>query len=200
MNVEVKILRMTVCWQNTSMIWNLLRDAKTNGKRLLVLWLDFANVYGSFPNKIIELGVRCYGIAERWIKMILKYHNVLCGRSYCEFAKSRWTRYEKGISSGWKVWVLCFLLLFKIVIEYVQGGKPKQCVLQGNSVGFMDDLSLALPSVPTAPFTLSRTIDVLEWARMSLKPSDQGALALQRSGLNCWTFLCEWIYHFRDAE
>ena len=125
-----------------------------------------------------------YRTPESWIKILFSYYDGLRGRKYGDFAKIEWTKYEKGIFAEYKVSVILFLLAFKIIIEYVQAGKPKQYALQGNAVevarGFMDDLSLALPPIPTALFSLRRTIDVLEWDRMRLKPSKSKSAVFYR--------------------
>ena len=181
------IRRVPGCWEHTSMVWNLLRDAKTNKKPLVLLWLDLANAYGSVPHKLIELGLRRYKVPEPWIKLVLDYYDGLWGRSSGDSVKSEWVKYEKGIFAGCTVSVILFLLAFNLIIEYIQAGKPKEYVLNGKPVevvrGFMDDISLAVPSIPIARFTLRRTIEVLAWARMALKPSKSRSAVLARGKL-----------------
>ena len=175
------------CWEHTSMVWNALRDAKSSKNALAVLWLDLANAYGSVPHKLIEFALKRYQVPQIWIDIILDYYNGLWGRSGSGNIKSDWTRYEKGIFAGCTLSVILFLLAFNVIIEYVECGPIDKYILNGKAIevvrGFMDDISLLVPSVPMAKVALTRTDEVLKWARMALKPSKSRSVVMKRGKL-----------------
>ena len=182
------IRNMPGCWEHTSMVWNALRDARSSKKALVVLWLDLANAYGSVPHKLIEFALKRYKVPQVWIDLILDYYNGLWGRSGSNNIKSEWTRYEKGIFAGCTLSVILFLLAFNVIIEYVEcGPSDDKYILNGKAIeavrGFMDDISLLVPSVPVAKVVLTRTDVVLKWARMALKPPKSRSVVVKRGKL-----------------
>ena len=171
------------CWEHTSMIWNAIKDARCNQKSLSILWLDLANAYGTVPHKLIEFALRRYGVPQEWLNLILAYYDGLWGRSSSKDVSSDWFRYEKGIFAGCTISVILFLAAFNVIIEYVGAGHLKSYNLGGVDIevlrGFMDDLSVATPSVFQGRIALKRTEEALEWCRMRLKPSKSRSLVIQ---------------------
>ena len=54
-----------------NMIWEAIQKTKTNTKDLDVIWLDFANAYGSVPHTIISTDVSYFS------RNIQKARNIL---------------------------------------------------------------------------------------------------------------------------
>ena len=79
-------------------------------------------------HKLIEFALRRYMVPDARIN----HYNGLWGRCYARQVKSDWTRYEKGIFAACTVSVILFLLAFDLIIEFIQAGRPKENILQGN--------------------------------------------------------------------
>ena len=52
------------CLEHTSVISQIIHEAKVNNKDLTVIWLDLANAYGSIPHKLIDEALKHYYIPE----------------------------------------------------------------------------------------------------------------------------------------
>ena len=76
----------------------------------------------------------------------------------------------------------------KVVVDYVSQAKVPSYKLKNNNGlpllrGFMDDISLMCRSVPAAQIALHRVREVVEWARMKLKPAKSRSAVLVRGGV-----------------
>ena len=56
------------------MVWDSLKSAKHDKTSLSAIWFDVANAYGSVPHRLIYFALKCYGVSERWIKIIRQYY------------------------------------------------------------------------------------------------------------------------------
>ena len=54
------------CVEHTSVISQLIQEAKVNKKDLTVVWLDLANAYGTIPHTLIEESLKHYHIPEHF--------------------------------------------------------------------------------------------------------------------------------------
>ena len=88
------------CMENTGVISQLLKEAKTNKGNLAVLWLDLKNVYWSIPNRLVELTVKCYHVPDRISDLVLDYHNAFKMRIITKGWILAWHNLERGIITG----------------------------------------------------------------------------------------------------
>ena len=171
------------CWEHSTMVWNAIKDARSNQKSLAILWLDLANAYGTVPHKLIEYALKRYGVPQQWSELILAYYDGLWGRSSAGNISSDWFRYEKGIFAGCTISVILFLAAFNVIMEYVEAGDLRRYNLGGVDIevlrGFMDDLSVLTTSVLQGRIALKRTEEALNWCRMRLKPPKSRSLVVQ---------------------
>ena len=58
------IPRFPGCLEHTSVISQLIKEAKEMKGDLTVVWLDLANAYGTVPHKLIETALEHYHIPE----------------------------------------------------------------------------------------------------------------------------------------
>ena len=74
---------MPGCLEHTSVITQLLREAKENKGNLAILWLDLANVYGSIQHKVVKDALRRYHVPRKISDLILNYYEneFHCGRN-----------------------------------------------------------------------------------------------------------------------
>ena len=61
------------CIEHTSMITQLIQEAKHRKGDLTVVWLDLANAYGSVPHDLIQQGLDHYHIPAAIKDMITNY-------------------------------------------------------------------------------------------------------------------------------
>ena len=41
------IQKMAGCWEHTTIVWAALKDGRSKGRSLSIIWSDLANAYGS---------------------------------------------------------------------------------------------------------------------------------------------------------
>ena len=174
------------CWEHTAMVWSALKDARKSKTSVAVLWLDLANAYGSVPHKLIEFALKRYQVPADWIDLIMAYYDGLWGRTTASGTSTDWVRYERGIFAGCTISVILFVAAFNVLLEYVDNGGTgdKFKLSNGNSLellrGFMDDVSIMTGSYAGAKVALTRTEEVVKWARMQLKPTKSRSLVIQK--------------------
>ena len=85
------------------MIWEAIQKAKTNKKDVDVIWLDFANAYGSVPYQMIRLSLQLYHIPEIMSKMLGTYFDGFLMWFTTKDYTTNWKRLEVGIVMGCSV-------------------------------------------------------------------------------------------------
>jgi len=111
------------CIEHTSIISQLIGEAKVNRGDLTVAWLNFANAYGRIPHKLIEEALEHYHVPEHVQGMIRSYFSGFQLRfSVGDYTKS-WQKLEKGIVTGCTVSVILFVM--EMIIK-AGGGKPEE--------------------------------------------------------------------------
>ena len=110
-----------------TMVWAALKDIRSKGRSLSIIRLDLANAYGSVPHLLILFALRRYKIPEDWKTLVIKYDNGLWRRTSASGVASDWYQYEKeGISAGFTISVILFLVTFNVILEYVsRAGLPR---------------------------------------------------------------------------
>ena len=177
------IKSMSGCWEHTAMSWSALQDARQRKRSLVLLWLDLANAYGSVPHQLIFFALRRYHVPAEWIRLVELYYGGQWGRLTVDEIVSEWELFERGIFAGCTLSVILFLAAINVIIEYVSMGRLPRYQLSGGLTlplirGFMDDLALALKSVPAAKMCLVRVVKALKWARMKPKPPKSRSLVM----------------------
>ena len=100
---------MAGCWEHMSMVWGALKDARSKGTSLSIIWLDLANAFCIEKVKI----------PEDWITLVIKYYDGLWGKTSASGVASDWYQYEKGIYTGCTISVILFLAAFNVILEYL---------------------------------------------------------------------------------
>ena len=49
------------CLEHSSVIWELIKRAKSEKGKLAVVWLDLVNAYGSVPHVLVEFALEHFG-------------------------------------------------------------------------------------------------------------------------------------------
>ena len=56
------IRKMTGSWEQTSMVWAALKDARSKWKLLPIIWFDLANAYEAALHVLILFALRRYNV------------------------------------------------------------------------------------------------------------------------------------------
>ena len=105
------------CMEHTSVISQLIREAKANKTDLVVTWLDIANAYGSMPHSLIMTALQNTHVPERMQELVKSYYGEVKVRfSTTEFTTD-WQRVEKGIITGCTLSVILFVLAMTMLVE-----------------------------------------------------------------------------------
>ncbi|XP_052224084.1 uncharacterized protein LOC127839738 [Dreissena polymorpha] len=62
------------CVEHTSVLSQVIREARVNHDDLTVVWLDLDNAYGSIPHKLIEKALEQYHVPEHVCNLVKDYY------------------------------------------------------------------------------------------------------------------------------
>ena len=161
------------CLEHTSILSQLIREAKAEKKNLVVTWLDIANAYGSIPHDVIMKALRRAHVPENTRQLIESYYSDVKIRFTTKEFTTSWQRLEKGIITGCTLSVILFALTMSWLVEsnkkVTKGPKTSSGQRQANSRLFMDDIASTTETVPQTKYLLSSTESKLKWAGLSAR-------------------------------
>jgi len=133
--------------EHTSVITQIMNEARKNRGELAVIWLDLANAYGTIPHKIVELTLEQYHVPEK-IRMLLKdyYDRFKMRFSVTDYTTS-WQDLEIGIVTGCTISVIIFAATVNFLIKCTErisrGAVSKETgIVQPPTRAFMDDMTV----------------------------------------------------------
>ncbi len=172
------------CLEHTSMISQLLREAKEDKGDLSVVWLDLADAYGSVPHKLVDETLRQYHVPEKVRSILQQYYKGLNFRFSVGNYTTEWHRVEKGIPAGCTISVILFSaamnLLMKAAEKECRGPQTRSGVRQPPGRAFMDDMTVTTKSAVGTRWILRGLESMLSWARMKCKPKKSRSLVVKR--------------------
>ncbi|CAC5355486.1 unnamed protein product [Mytilus coruscus] len=172
------------CVEHTSVLSQLIHEAKTGKKNLAVVWLDLANAYGSVPHKLIEMAMDHYHIPEHIKKIIQKYFDGIQLRFTVDNKTTAWQKLEKGIVTDCTISPILFIMSMNIIMKAAEretrGPKTDSGIFLQATRGFMDDLTVTTSSHIQARWILSALEEVVTWARMKFKPRKSRSMILRK--------------------
>ena len=75
---------MAGCVEHTSVITQIIREAKDKKGNLALIWLDLANAYGTLPHQLIFITLQKYHVPGKVRKLLDHYYNNFKLRSTVE--------------------------------------------------------------------------------------------------------------------
>ncbi|VDI43606.1 Hypothetical predicted protein [Mytilus galloprovincialis] len=172
------------CVEHTSVLSQLIHEAKTGKKNLAVVWLDLANAYGSVPHKLIEMAMDHYHIPEHIKKIVLTYFDGILLRFTVDNKTTAWQKLEKGIVTGCTISPILFIMGMNIIMKAAEretrGPKTDSGIFLPATRGFMDDLTVTTSSHIQARWILTALEEVVTWARMKFKPRKSRSMILKK--------------------
>ena len=172
------------CVEITSVLTQLIREARESKGELAVVWLDLTNAYGSIPHKLVELTLERYHIPVKVKDIIKLYYRRFFLRFTFNNATTAWQRLEKGIITGDTISVILFSsamsLLVKTAEKECKGPVMKSGIRQPPAKAFMDDLTVATTHTIQTRWLLTGLECVVKWARMKFNAAKSRSLVLQK--------------------
>ena len=161
------------CLEHTAILSQLIREAKSEKKNLVVTWLDIANAYGSIPHDVIKKALERAHVPDNTRQLIDSYYSDVKIRFTTKEFTTEWQRLEKGIITGCTLSVILFALTMSWLVEsnkkVTKGPKTSSGQRQANSRLFMDDIASTTETVPQTRYLLSSTDSKLKWAGLSAR-------------------------------
>ena len=177
------------CLEHTSVISQLIREAKKEKKNLVVTWLDIANAYGSIPHKVIMRALDEAHIPKEVIQMVESYYSEARIRFATRNFTTDWQKVEKGIITGCTLSVVLFSLAMTWIVMSVKhetkGPKLSSGNLQVNSRLLMDDITTTTETMVQTSYLLDKLIRKLHWAGLYEKVEKCRALVIIKGVVSC---------------
>ncbi|XP_078589523.1 uncharacterized protein LOC144869891 [Branchiostoma floridae x Branchiostoma japonicum] len=175
------------CLEHTSMLTQMIEEARAGKKDLAIVWLDLENAYGSVPHQLIKTALAKYHVPEHAREVIKQYLDGLQIRFTVNGMTTTWQDLQRGIVTGCTVSVILFVAAMNLLIEpstkQSRGPKTKSGARQPPLRAFMDDLTLSTESVLGARHMLRSLDRAATWARMRFKAKKCRKLVLRKGKL-----------------
>ncbi|KAI8513308.1 hypothetical protein Bbelb_099470 [Branchiostoma belcheri] len=140
------------CLEHTSIITQLIHEAKQGKKDLAVVWLDLENAYGSVPHQLIKKALMKYHVPQQACRVISQYLDGLQIRFTVDGRTTAWQRLQRGIITGCTVSVMLFVAVMNLVMEPAvkqsRGPTTNSGTRQKPLKAFMDDLTITTEKQP----------------------------------------------------
>ena len=113
-----KIMNLSGYCKYLSIVWSVLKKARSKKSSAASIWLDIANVYGSILHELIFFALQRYGIPNKWMQIVESYYVWICSKSFSKSATSSWHRHERGIFAGCTISIILFLAGINVILKY----------------------------------------------------------------------------------
>jgi hypothetical protein len=154
------------CLEHTSIISQLLREAKEEKGDVAIIWLDLANAYGSVPHMLVEDTLGRYHVPDKIRKILQQYYKGLKFRFSVGQYTTSWHDVEKGIPAGCTVSVILFSaamnMLMKTAEKECRGPVTRSGIRQLPGRAFMDDMTVTTKTAQGAKVDPRRTRKIPE--------------------------------------
>ncbi len=172
------------CLEHTGVLSQLIQEAKEKKGSLTVVWLDFANAYGSIPHNLIQVALDYYHIPYNIQGMITSYLRGIKLRFQSAKFTTKWQPVEKGIVTGCTISPILFIMGMNLIISAAstksRGPKTAAGCQQPVIRAFRDDLTVITPTNVQARWVLAELDRMATWAKMVFKPKKSRSLVIQK--------------------
>ena len=170
------------CLEHTALLSQLIQEAKSEKKNLVITWLDISNAYGSIPHKLIKKALESAHVSKEMIELISVYYDNPRIRFATKQFTTEWQKLEKGIITGCTLSVVLFTLTMTWLVssakKETKGPKTKSGQQQENSRLFMDDLNTTTETIVQTSYLLRKLEIIFEWAGLDFKQEKCRALII----------------------
>ena len=183
------------CLEHTSILSQLIREAKTEKKDLVITWLDIANAYGSIPHNLIQTALQRAHVPETICNLVQDYYSQPRIRFTTNQFTTEWQHVEKGIITGCTLSVILFALTMTMLVMSVKdetkGPKMSSGQRQESCRLFMDDIATTAETTVQTKHLLIKLIDKLKWAGLTVKPEKCRSMVIKKGKISTQTIQIE---------
>ena len=170
------------CLEHTSLLSQLIREAREGRKNLVVTWLDIANAYGSIPHSLIMGSLRKAHVPEEEVSLVESYYSDVQIRFSTKGFTTEWQKLEKGIVTGCTLSVILFSLAMTMLVasakNETKGPKTESGQRQENARLFMDDIATTTENLVQTKHLLDNLARKLEGGGLEVRPDKCRSLVL----------------------
>jgi hypothetical protein len=163
---------MSGCLEHMGILSQLIREAKSEKKNLVITWLDIANAYGSVPHNFIQIALRRANVPDSMCQLVESYYNDVQVRFTTKEFTTEWQRIEAVIITGCTLSVVLFALTITMLVlsvkDVTKGPKTSSGQLQVNSRAFIDDIATTTETIVQSKHLLKKISEKLKWAGLSV--------------------------------
>ena len=185
------------CMEHTSVISQMIREAKAGKTDLVITWLDIANAYGSIPHSLIMKALQNTHVPERVQELVKSYYGDVKIRFTTTEFTTDWQRLERGIITGCTLSVILFVLAMTMLVEEAKretkGPKSTSGQRQTNTRLFMDDIATATNNLVQTKYLLEKLSENLKKAELAVKPGKCRSLVIIKGEISKKTPLMDGI-------
>ena len=135
------------CLKHTSVLAQLIKEARDNKGELSVVWLGMTNAYGSIPHKLVAETRARYHVPNEIQNMLAQYYERFYIRFNVGERTTNWQRLEKGIVTGCTILVIICASAVNLIVKSAEkeckGPLMRSGIRQTRVKAFMDNLTLA---------------------------------------------------------
>ena len=176
---------MAGCAEHTTMLAELLRNAKQHTRQITICWTDLENAFGSLRHDLIQFALSWYHFPEAIRLFVQDYYEGLS----IKIRTNTWTTEPvallMGIFQGCPLSVQLFNIVWNIALDMVKfssstGYDMKEAGIEKHQLSYVDDHTVVSDSPGNAQSMLN-TVDVfITWsACIRAKPSKCKSLAFK---------------------
>ena len=176
---------MAGCVEHTTMLSELLKNAKKTNRQITVCWTDLENAFGSLSHYLIQFALSWYNFPLHFREFVYNYYEGL----RIEIRTSEWTTEAipllKGVFQGCPLSVQLFNITWNIALDMIraapiQGYSMKEADVVVQQLAYVDDQTTIATTPKDAQLVLDTLDNFLSWtACMKAKPHKCRAVAFK---------------------
>ena len=177
--------RIPGCIEHSATLYEALRDARGNKKKIICVWLDLANAFGSVRHNLILFALRWYHVPTWVIRLIFLYYDSLFAKVVTPNWATSFFPFEIGVFQGCTISPILFDLVYQLCIDFVDqyriypyvfsqsfDSKRKFGLIELSQLVYADDHTLINRTLRGAQSNLDSVYKWLCWTKcMEAKPS-----------------------------
>ena len=111
------------CLEHTTLTFEALKDAKSNGRNICVSWLDLQNAFGSLSHSLIDFALERYHLPQFFRAVISSYYSNLQAKVTTRDWSTEPFAYEVGVFQGCTISPYLFDTVFQMLLDTLEEDK-----------------------------------------------------------------------------
>ena len=176
---------MAGCAEHTTMLSELLKNAKQNNRQITICWTDLENAFGSLRHDLIQFALSWYHFPEELRNFVHDYYEGLAIKIRTNMWSTEPVALLMGIFQGCPLSVQLFNIVWNIALDMVEsspakGYNMKEAGIEKQQLSYVDDLTVITSSPEDAQCILNTLDGYFSWtACVKAKPTKCRSLAFR---------------------